>query len=295
MEPRIYTYKITFEEISHWYWGVHKEGEYGEDYWGTSVTNRRYWEWYTPEKQILEVFPTTEEGWKQANMVEDRLIRPDLNNPMCLNEGIGGYVSLRVLKDNNKIIHKEKNEEGKSVNAVKAGKLAAKKVFAEKNEEGKSKNAVKRGELGGKATHAEKDENGKSSRNIALNKKIHAEKTPDGKSVLAQKKALKMHSIKNEEGKSIAAIRLAKASHKKKDENGKSVLGVSNGKKSLSILLERNPNHQREISMQKWRDPDHPELGSHNAGVLARLQKKLGYPSERNNRVKVINDDHLDK
>jgi hypothetical protein len=34
-------------------------------------------------------------------------------------------------------------------------------------------------------------------------------------------------------------------------------------------------------------DPDHPELGHHNAGVLARKQKKLGYPSEKANRVKV--------
>jgi hypothetical protein len=25
MNPRIYTYKVTFEEIPDWYWGVHKE------------------------------------------------------------------------------------------------------------------------------------------------------------------------------------------------------------------------------------------------------------------------------
>lgn len=290
MEPRIYTYKITFEEIPHWYWGVHKEEEYGEEYWGTPVTNRRYWEWYTPKKQILEIFPTTEEGWRQANKVEDRLIRPDLNDPLCLNEGIGGYVSLRVLRDNNKIIHKEKNEEGKSANAVKAGKLAAKKVFAEKNEEGKSKHAVRRGHLGGTSTHSRKDENGKSLHNIELNKKLHAEKTPDGKSAFARRQALRMHSVKNEEGKSVAAVKLGATAHREKDENGKSVLGVKNGKKTLAGLLERNPNHQRDISLQRWMDPDHPELGAHNAGVLARLQKKFGYPSERRNRVKVNNE-----
>jgi hypothetical protein len=287
MEPRIYTYKITFEEVPHWYWGVHKEEKFNEEYWGTPVTNRRYWGWYTPKKQILEVFETTEEGWKKANEVEDRLIRPDLNNSLCLNEGIGGYVSLKVLKDNNKIIHREKNQEGKSINAVKAGKLGFKKVHAEKNEEGKSKHAVTRGLRGGKSTHSRKDENGKSLHNAELNKKLHAEKTPDGKSVLAQRIALELHSVKNEEGKSIAAVQLAQLAHSEKDENGKSVLGVKNGKKSLSILLERNPNHQRDISLQKWMDPDHPELGHRNSGVLARLQKKNGYPSERRNRVKV--------
>lgn len=37
----------------------------------------------------------------------------------------------------------------------------------------------------------------------------------------------------------------------------------------------------------KWMDPDHPELGVHNAGVLARKQRKLGLPSEKANRIKV--------
>jgi hypothetical protein len=37
----------------------------------------------------------------------------------------------------------------------------------------------------------------------------------------------------------------------------------------------------------KWKDPDHPELGVHNAGVLVRKQRALGYPSDKKNRVKV--------
>jgi hypothetical protein len=45
--------------------------------------------------------------------------------------------------------------------------------------------------------------------------------------------------------------------------------------------------HQREIALTKWYDPDHPELGEHNAGVLVRKQKKLGYPYGKENRVKV--------
>ena len=34
-------------------------------------------------------------------------------------------------------------------------------------------------------------------------------------------------------------------------------------------------------------DPDHPEIGQHNAGVLVRKQRALGYPSDKANRVKV--------
>jgi hypothetical protein len=98
MQPRIYTYKITFEEIPHWYWGVHKEKKYGETYLGSPVTHKWMWDFYTPKIQILEFFPFTDEGWKEANLVEDRLIRPDLNNPLCLNEGCGARVSREAAQ-----------------------------------------------------------------------------------------------------------------------------------------------------------------------------------------------------
>ena len=95
MQPRIYTYKITFEEIPHWYWGVHKEKRYNDGYLGSPVTHKWMWEFYTPKIQILEFFPFSEDGWKSALSVEKRLITPDLNNPYCLNEGVGPKVSLK--------------------------------------------------------------------------------------------------------------------------------------------------------------------------------------------------------
>ena len=98
MQPRIYTYKITFEEIPHWYWGVHKEKRYNDGYLGSPVTHKWMWEFYTPKIQILEMFSYTEEGWKEAYDIEQRLILPDLNNPLCLNESSGGYKSLEVCK-----------------------------------------------------------------------------------------------------------------------------------------------------------------------------------------------------
>jgi hypothetical protein len=103
MQPRIYTYKVTFEEIPYWYWGVHKEKKYNDGYLGTPVTHKWMWEFYTPHLQICEVFPNTEEGWKEAQLVEKRLIRPDLNNSWCLNEGCGGSVSLATLAQNGRV------------------------------------------------------------------------------------------------------------------------------------------------------------------------------------------------
>jgi hypothetical protein len=98
MQPRIYTYKVTFEEIPHWYWGVHKEKKFGELYLGSPTTNKWFWSFYTPKIQILELFPYTDSGWTQARLVEQRLIRPDLNNPLCLNERCGGTVSIEVAR-----------------------------------------------------------------------------------------------------------------------------------------------------------------------------------------------------
>lgn len=97
MQPRIYTYKVTFEEVPHWYWGVHKEKRFGKPYFGSPVTHRWMWEFYTPKIQMLEFFPYTDEGWEEARKVERRIVLQDLNNPLCLNENCGGTPSLSAL------------------------------------------------------------------------------------------------------------------------------------------------------------------------------------------------------
>lgn len=95
MQPRIYTYKITFEEVPYYYYGVHKEKYFDEEYWGTPVTNKWYWKFYTPKKQILELFEYTDMGWIKANLIEDRLISPVYqNDPFCLNRSCGASISI---------------------------------------------------------------------------------------------------------------------------------------------------------------------------------------------------------
>ena len=105
MQPRIYTYKTTFPEQGWWYWGVHKERKFGEEYNGSPVTHKDKWENFEHETQILEFF----ENWEEARSVEKRLIKPDLNNPMCLNENSGGAFSLETAKKGGKIGGKKGN------------------------------------------------------------------------------------------------------------------------------------------------------------------------------------------
>ena len=116
--PRIYIYKITFEEVPYYYYGVHKEKSFDEEYWGSPYTHKWVWEFYTPKKKILEVFEYSDEGWIEAQEVETRLIRPFFNtDKWCLNENCGGIISLKILR-----------ESGKKYGKL-AGKLGGKKTY----------------------------------------------------------------------------------------------------------------------------------------------------------------------
>jgi hypothetical protein len=134
MQPRIYVYKITFEETPDWYWGIHKELKFDEFYMGSPVTHAWKWDFYTPKKQIVQLFDYSEEGFREAKLLEDRLILPDLNNFLCLNEALGGAYSLESCSQGGKkaseILHSVKTKDGKSVQAVSGG-LASGKIWTE--------------------------------------------------------------------------------------------------------------------------------------------------------------------
>jgi hypothetical protein len=110
--PRIYIYKITFEEVPYYYYGVHKEKKYGEYYMGSPETHKWCWELYTPKKQILEIFDFTDDGWVEAQEVEKRIIKPFYNNDKCcLNEHCGGKISLTILRNSGRMVGKRCKEE----------------------------------------------------------------------------------------------------------------------------------------------------------------------------------------
>jgi len=103
MHPRIYTYKITFIDAPYYYYGVHKEKRFNEEYWGSPITHKWCWDLYEPKKQILEVFDYTPEGWLMAQQIEKKLINPFYNtDKFCLNENVGGTISLSICRLNGK-------------------------------------------------------------------------------------------------------------------------------------------------------------------------------------------------
>ena len=128
--PRIYTYKITFEEVPYYYYGSKKEKYFDEEYWGSPITNKWCWELYTPKKQILEIFDYTDEGYIKAQEVEKRLIRPVLNDFWCLNENVGGIISIRLCKEGGKKGYEQgilKSKHLLSDYGKKGGKIAGEK------------------------------------------------------------------------------------------------------------------------------------------------------------------------
>jgi hypothetical protein len=80
---KAYVYKILFED-GKWYYGLRRIGgkdPHADGYYGSPVTNKEHW--IIPHSKIvLKVF----EDCQAAAEYENNLIRPDLNNPLCLNE-----------------------------------------------------------------------------------------------------------------------------------------------------------------------------------------------------------------
>lgn len=131
---KIYTYKITFEEVPYYYYGVHKERKYNDFYMGSPKTHKWYWNHYTPKKQILQIFPYTDEGWLEAKEIEERLIKPVYQTDRwCLNENCGGKISLEFLRENGKrnymrgtglaVISKEDRKKNGFISGTKCKKL----------------------------------------------------------------------------------------------------------------------------------------------------------------------------
>jgi hypothetical protein len=162
--PRIYLYKITFEEVPYYYYGVKKEKYFNQEYWGSPVTNKWCWELYTPKKQILQVFPYTDEGWIEAQEIETRLIRPFYNtDKWCLNESCGGVISLNVCRNSGK-----KCKElglGFFTLSTEQRRANVKKLQENKNgifgltENEKKENCAKGGKTGGKISGKSNKEN----------------------------------------------------------------------------------------------------------------------------------------
>ena len=256
---KYYTYTIRFVD-GHYYHGYHKhEGvdPLTDGYWGSPVTHKGKWLTTMYWKEVTGLYETIEE----VTFAEQESIRPVFNSdPYCLNANCNGVIPSDLARKG----------------AVKSGKKAGEAAKREKtgvcnpaNQERGRQTARERG-VGfydpefqqSEFMQGVRKENGKKSgqRAVESGQLAEARKNidPVKRSRLARERALKLER----EGRGLSSI----------PAEQRSTQARINGKK---------------VSSTRWVDPDHPELGVHNPGNLAKAQKRNGLPSGKEYRVRV--------
>jgi hypothetical protein len=254
--PRIYVYKITFDEIPHYYYGVHKEKVFDEYYMGTPVTHKDFWRLYIPRKEYIKFFECDDKGYIEARIFEDSLIAPVLNDEFCLNEHVGGFYSLEACKKGG-----NKNKENKTGIFGRSPKKMS--------EDGK-----KGGKIGGKIVGNKHKKNktgvcGQSLEKLRENGKKGGNKNKENKTGIFGRSPGKM----SEDGKKSGKI--AGNKHKK---NKTGVCGRSPEKMS-----EDGKKGGKTTSSQKWQCTETGYVS--HAGGLTYYQNKRGI--DTSNRIKV--------
>jgi hypothetical protein len=284
--PRIYTYKITFEEVPYYYYGMHEEKVYDEEYWGSPQTHKWMWDFYTPKKQILETFSTRTD----AGEVERRLIKPVYNtDKWCLNENCGGVISLKTCSKAGKIGSSKNKENKVGIFSMtkKQQSLAGKRSYESR---------IKNGTDGlSKLTKKERQEHGSKMGKITYELKlgIHSltseELSEAGKVGYANgigkltKEEKSQLSKKNYElGFGIASLTPEERSEVSKKGGTKT---YKQGKGCFSLTPEERSEITRKVNSQRW---ECCETGyvSTAAGIVV-YQRARGIDTSKNNRRKI--------
>jgi hypothetical protein len=295
MQPRIYTYKITFEEVPYYYYGSKKEKKYNQEYWGSPITHKWCWELYTPKKQILELFDYTDEGYEKCRRVEDRLIKPVLNDPWCLNEHCGGTYSLDIKRNSAKrggerakelgvgahgLTKEQRVENGKKYGKIGGkigGNISGPKTYElgvgvhgltpEQRTENGKKGAEKCKELGlgiSSFTKEQLSEYGKKGGLLAG--KISGPKTYE--------LGVGIHGLTPEQ----------KTENAKKGGEMAGKLAKEFGKGIFALTPEQRSENSKKISSQRWMCTKTGYIS--NAGGLSIYQNKRGI--DNSNRIRIL-------
>lgn len=303
--PRIYTYKITFDEVPYYYYGAHKEKRFNEVYWGSPKTNKWCWSFYTPKKQILEIFEFSDDGWLDALNVESRIIKYFYNDDQfCLNKCYGGIVSLDISRKTGKKVGIYVRDNCLGIfNLTKEEKSLIGKKGAEKSRE--------RGVGIFGLTRDELVENGKKAGKLTkeLGKGIFA-MSPEEKSEAGRKGGKKAGKYNKENGRGIFSLtreqmsengkKAGKIGGKKAKELEVGIFALSkeelsnNGKKGGNYSKENNlglfamPKEQkselaRKVNLQRWKCTETDYVST--AAGLSNYQKSRGIDATKRIRI----------
>ena len=314
MQPRIYTYKITFEEVPYYYYGSKKEKYYNQKYFGSPVSNKWCWKLYTPKKQILEFFDFSDKGYEECKKVEDRLISPFLNDPYCLNERCGGAYSLDIRRKTGRKVGLKHKENGTGVCGIseefrkeigKKGGLKSKQngtgVFSLSKEQ-KSEIALKNKENGVGIfglTKKQRRDTGLKCEELAVGifsrskeeMSIHSRKI----GLHQSKNNIGMFSLSKEQKREIAlknkenGVGLFSLTEKQRKENSRKA-GLKCKQNSTGIFSltaeqrsELGKNFAKKVNSQRWMCLETGYIS--NPGALTNYQRARGIDTSKRKKV----------
>jgi hypothetical protein len=252
-----YVYVIRFVD-GHYYYGYHPT--YGnnpqlDNYYGTPITHKEKWLDTMFWKEVLGLYET----FKEANAAEQALIRPCYKtDPFCLNENCGGAVSPEQCRVGG-------NVSGKKHALNKTGVCG--RVPEKIKEDGR-----KGGSIAGPL-------------NVKNRKGIHSSEWGLKRSEAAKETA--RSNVDNKIGIFSEEWLNSEECRKHYKENGRIAAERGIGIHTFESRSNAGTLGSAVTNSQKWVDLDHPELGEHSAPTLAQMQKRRGYPSGKENRVKV--------
>lgn len=181
-------------------------------------------------------------------------------------------------------------------------KFASDRAFERKTEDGKPLGPYKGGITSGKK-HAENktgvcgrslekmQEDGRKGGSIAgpLNVSnqvgIHSPEWQPKRSQVS--KQVIQRNIENKVGIHSEEWKNSEKCHQARIKNGKRAAELGTGIHNFECRSKSGIKGAAVTNSQKWVDPDHPELGEHSAPTLVQMQKRRGYPHDKENRVKV--------
>jgi len=250
-----YTYTIHFVD-GYYYHGYHKHGGIDpltDGYFGSPVTHKDKWLTTMHWKEITGLHNTLEE----VTFAEQEAIRPVFNtDPYCLNANCNGIIPSELARKG----------------ALKAGKKAGQRSKELKVNVCDPENQEK-----GRRTARER-RSGFFDADFQRSEMMQEVRRQNGVKVSQTPEAMERLAKAREKVDPVKRRKLARERALKLESEGRG-LG--------SIPFEERSARTREVMSVMWMDPDHPELGRHNASTLTKKQKKMGYPYGKNHRVRV--------
>jgi hypothetical protein len=254
-----YTHTIHFVD-GYYYHGYHKhEGvdPLTDGYFGSPVTHREKWLTTMHWKEITGVFETHSE----VQFAEQEAIRPVFNtDPYCLNANCNGIPTREQ--------------------AVKGAKKAGKKAGA-RAKELKLNVCDPANQEKGRQTAKERG-SGFFNPEFQQSEMMQEVRRRNGVKVSGRPEAREQLAKARENVDPVKRKILARERALKLEAEGRGL-----GSIPYEVRAARSSVIGKQVCSSKWMDPDYPELGTHNPGNLAKLQRRLGLPCGKENRIKV--------